>query len=241
MRHNFYHYPRARRKGKRGRLVSLGTVRLNFDVSCIQNSLTLSSKLAPYFLMPIMIKGGKSMTVWTHSKAFACFIDKGLVWQYNLALVEKMTPVAIKMIDGWNLSSRPITHETNALIIIIGSHSSTIVFNVIPSSTNPIIIGLSWLVLLNPWVDWKMKSLHFESINKITRKYEAFLTSMLDSEHHSTCEDLIITNQHMHKLKHEGDIRGNEGSKHFKFFFMGARHTSSKEGRCVLCVCHFSP
>jgi hypothetical protein len=58
-------------------------------------------------------------------------------------------------------------------------------------------------------MDWKMKSLHFESINEITRKYEVFLTSTLDSEHDSTCEDLIITTQRMQKLKHEGNIGGN--------------------------------
>jgi hypothetical protein len=48
--HNFYHYPRARREGKQRRLVSIGTMRPDLDASCVQNSLTLSSKLAPCFL-----------------------------------------------------------------------------------------------------------------------------------------------------------------------------------------------
>ncbi len=46
---------------------------------------------------------------------------------------------------------------------------------------------------------------------------------MLDSEHDSTCEDITKTNQHMQKLKCEGNIRGNQGSKHFKPLFVGAR------------------
>jgi hypothetical protein len=138
-------------------------------------------------------------------------------------LVEKATPMAIKMIDGWNLSSRPVTHDTKALTITIGSLNSKVVFNVISSLTNPIIIGLSWLILHNLRVNWKTKSLHFESINETTPKYKAFPISMLDSEHDFACENIRITSQHMQKLKHEGNIGGNQGSNHFKPLFMGAR------------------
>jgi hypothetical protein len=109
------------------------------------------------FLLPIMIKGGKSMIVRTQtlfdSSASACFIDKELVQQHNLVLVEKATPVVVKVIDGWNLSLGSITHETKVLTITIGSHNSKVVFDVISPSTNLIIIGLSWLILHNPQVD----------------------------------------------------------------------------------------
>jgi hypothetical protein len=45
--------------------------------------------------------------------------------------MEKATPVVVKMINGWKLSSRPVMHETKVLMVIIGSHNSKIVFNVI--------------------------------------------------------------------------------------------------------------
>jgi len=174
-----------------------------------------------------MIKGGKSMIVQTQtlldSGASACFNDKGLVGQHNLAFVEKMTPMAIKVVNGRNLCSGAIIHDTKALTVIIESHSSKVVFNVISSSTNPIIIGLSWFVLHNPQVDCKMKSLHFELVNETTQKYEAFPTSTLDFERDSVCEDPMKINQHMQKFKHEGDVGGNQGSKHFKPLFMKAR------------------
>jgi hypothetical protein len=51
-----------------------------------------------------------------------------------------------------------------------------------------------------------MKSFHFELVNKTTPKYEAFPTSTLDFEHDFACEDKTRTNQHMQKLKREGDI-----------------------------------
>jgi hypothetical protein len=45
----------------------------------------------------------------------------------------------------------------------------------------------------------------------------------LDFEHDSACENIAITNQHMQKLKCEGDFGGNQGSNHFKPLFVGAR------------------
>jgi len=93
-----------------------------------------------------------------------------------------MTPLVVEVIDGHNLSSKLITHETKTLTITIGSHSK-VVFNVISSPTNPIIIGLSWLILHNRQMDWKTKCLHLESINETTPKYETFPTSTLDSGH----------------------------------------------------------
>jgi hypothetical protein len=142
-------------------------MKLDLNASCVQNGPTLSSELTLYFLLPIMIKGGKSKTMQTqallNSKAFACFIDKGLVRQHNLVLVEKPTPRAVKVINGQNLFAGLVMHKTKALTIIIRSHRSKIVFNVISSPTNLIIVGLSWLILHNPQGDYKMKSFHFES------------------------------------------------------------------------------
>jgi hypothetical protein len=54
-----------------------------------------------------------------------------------------------------------------------------------------VMIKLSWLILHNLQVDWKMKSLHFASLNEIMQKYEAFPTSTLDSKHDSTHEDTL--------------------------------------------------
>jgi hypothetical protein len=99
------------------------------------------------FLLPITIKGGKSKTLQTqalfHVGASARFINKELVRQHNLVLVEKVTPMAVEVINGQNLSLGLVTHETKALMVTIGSHSSKIIFNVISYSTNFIIIGLS--------------------------------------------------------------------------------------------------
>jgi len=85
-------------------------------------------------------------------------------------------------------------HETKALTVTIGSHNSKVVFNVISSLTNLIIIGLSWCILHSPRADWKMKSLHFESVNKTTPKIKTFPTNILDFEHDFAHENIAITN-----------------------------------------------
>jgi hypothetical protein len=56
--------------------------------------------------------------------------------------MKKTTLVIVKVINDWNLSLRPMTHETKVLEINIGLHFSKVVFNGISSLTNPIIIGL---------------------------------------------------------------------------------------------------
>ncbi len=51
-------------------------------------------------------------------------MDKELVQQYKLALVEKNALVSVEVIDGRSLSLRPITHETKPLNVTISSHTN---------------------------------------------------------------------------------------------------------------------
>jgi hypothetical protein len=87
------------------------------------------------------------------SGASTYFMDKKLVQQCEWVVVEKHTLMLVEVIDGLSLSSRPITHETKPLDVTIGFHTSKVVFNVISSPKNLVIIGLSWLVLHNAQMD----------------------------------------------------------------------------------------
>jgi len=97
------------------------------------------------------------------SNAFMCFVDKELVQQHKLTLLKKITSIGVEVSDNQNFSSRVVTHESKALETTIGSHSIKVMFNVILSLKNLIIIGLSWFILHNPQVDWHTRSFHFES------------------------------------------------------------------------------
>ena len=89
------------------------------------------------------------------SGASACFIDRDLVKRHNLPIVPKKYPVAVEVIDGRPLISGDVTHETKPLDIILEGHQSTIVFNIISSPSNPLVLGLSWLEMVNLEIDWK--------------------------------------------------------------------------------------
>jgi len=124
--------------------ILIKTARLNLDASCNENGPSLFLNPTPRL---IIVKCNKLVTIeaqtFFDSNASTCFMDKELVRQYKLVLMEKNTPVSIEVIDGQSLSLRLIIHKTKPLDVTIGSHTNKVVFNVISSPRNPIIIGLS--------------------------------------------------------------------------------------------------
>ncbi len=98
------------------------------------------------------------------SGASACFIDKNLVKRHNLPIVPKKYPVTVEVINGRPLISGDVTHETKPLDIILKGHQSTIVFNIISSPSNPLVLGLSWLEMINPDIDWKKRKLTYRTM-----------------------------------------------------------------------------
>jgi hypothetical protein len=92
--------------------------------------------------------------------------------------MKKNMLITMEVINGQNCFSKLVMHEIKALNITIGTHTSKVAFNVISSPTNPIVIGLSWLILHNLQVDWHTKSLHFDVPQNVTlTKCENKLTS----------------------------------------------------------------
>jgi hypothetical protein len=111
------------------------------------------SNPTPYFLLLITIKCEKSMTMKSqilfNFGASLCLLTKELVWKH-----------------WWR-------KRTKMLLITIGSHFSKIIFNVISSLTNLIIIGLSSFTFYNPRMDWHTKKFHFEPLNDETLECKA--------------------------------------------------------------------
>ncbi len=99
-----------------------------------------------------------------NSRASACFIDKNIVKHHNLPTILKKSPVAVEVIDGRPLILGDVTHETKPLDIILEGHRSTIVFNIISSPSNPLVLGLFWLEMINPDIDWKKRKLTYQTI-----------------------------------------------------------------------------
>ena len=149
--------------GKRRCLATLGTVRLANNAQF--TSPILSSKPSTCFTIPLRIKFDNhsiKVSALLDSGASACFIDKNFVERHKLPLVTKKCLVSVEVIDGRSLVSRDVIQETKALDIYIDQHRSIVVFNVIKSSSNPVILGLSWLNRYNPDIDLKKRRVEFK-------------------------------------------------------------------------------
>jgi len=118
----------------------------------------LSSEPSSCFTIPLRIRFNNCsirISALLDSGASACFIEKDFAECHKLPLVTKKCPVSVEVIDGRPLVSGDVTQETKALDIYIDKHQSTVVFSVIKSPSNPVILGLSWLDRYNPDIDWK--------------------------------------------------------------------------------------
>lgn len=107
------------------------------------------------------------------SGASACFLDEEFARCHRISLIQKTKPVHVEVIDGRPLSSGDVTHETLPVDVVINGHSSCVIFNIIRSPSNPVILGLSWLEKYNPRIDWISRKLDFprsisnSSINQV--------------------------------------------------------------------------
>ena len=99
--------------------------------------------------------------------ASTCFIDKDFIKCHELSLVPKKCPIFVEVIDGRSFASGDVIHKTYPLNIYIHGHYSTVIFNVIQSPSNPVILGLFWLDRYNPQVDWNNRKVKFQSNNLI--------------------------------------------------------------------------
>ncbi len=148
-----------------------------------------------------------------------CFIDKKLVWQYKVILVKKSTPIIVKVIDGWSISSRYVMHETKALDITIEMHTNKVAFNVISSPKRVIVIVLSWLILHNPWMDWCIKKFHFHVPHKVVSKCEKITSKNIINEG----KDYHLDESCIKLSKGNKYLGGAQNVKSSKALFVGAR------------------
>ena len=161
--HKSGRWTRSFTSGKQRYPATLGTVRLANNAQ--STGPILSSKPSTCFTIPLRVKFDDysiKVSALLDSGASACFIDKDFAERHKLPLVTKKCPVSVEVIDGRPLVSGDVTQETKALNIYIDQHRSTIVFNVIKSPSNPVILGLSWLDRYNPDIDWKKRKVEFK-------------------------------------------------------------------------------
>lgn len=87
--------------------------------------------------------------------ATSLFIDSQFAQKHQIPLRVKATPIELEVIDSRPIVSGPVTHETFPLRMEIGNHIEEIVFNITTTAHSPLVLGLSWLVVRNPIIEWR--------------------------------------------------------------------------------------
>jgi hypothetical protein len=70
-------------------------------------------------------------------------MDKNFVDRHKLLLITNKDLILVEVINGRPLVSGDVTHETTLLDIVLERHYSNKAFNVIKSSSNLVVLGLS--------------------------------------------------------------------------------------------------
>lgn len=95
------------------------------------------------------------------SGAAVSLISEALVLASRIPFVEKRYPYDVSLAD--KSVTQSIRFETVPIWLSLGSHKERITFDIMPSLSYPLIIGLPWLEHHNPVVDWKSRRLDFKN------------------------------------------------------------------------------
>ena len=127
-----------------------------------QSGSSFSAQPALCFTIPLSFGPQKLKTLGLlDSGALACFLDEEFAKRHKIRLVQKSKPIHVEVIDGRPLISGSITYESEPVEVIFKNHNSYVVFNIIRTPSNPVILGLSWLETHNPSIDWKSRKMTF--------------------------------------------------------------------------------
>jgi transposase InsO family protein len=112
--------------------------------------------------MPITLED-KTTSGLIDGAASACFMDEELAHDHGISLVRKTIPTEVRVIDGRKLD--PILYETLPIRMTCTEtgHTETLSFNIIQSPHYKVVLGLSWLKIHNPFIDWRNMTLTFRS------------------------------------------------------------------------------
>ena len=79
------------------------------------------------------------------SGASGSFINTSFIEKHSIPLILKVTPRDLTVVDGREISSGKVTHNTPTLLLTIGEHTESVTFDVTQLGYYLIILGLSWL------------------------------------------------------------------------------------------------
>nr|XP_004665644.1 retrotransposon-like protein 1 [Jaculus jaculus] len=82
------------------------------------------------------------------------FMDEKFAQEHYVELYEKPYPQSIQTVDGSLIGDEPVWLYTEALVCIHQNHQESIEFDIVPSPNFSVVLGINWLRLHAPEVDW---------------------------------------------------------------------------------------
>jgi predicted aspartyl protease len=143
------------------------------------------SSVGPYqrdekIILEVSIRGrdGKEnhMTAMVDCGVTEIFVDRNYAEKIQILIDEKKVPWYILAVDGREVASSPVTHDT-MVKLTVNNHHERITLHCITISNSLIIIGLPWLHKHNPTIDWKEGKVIFDS--------EKYAKECLDTSPHA--------------------------------------------------------
>ena len=128
----------------------------------------LLKKLGPTasFTIPIRLQPSSKVkptptTALIDCGATSCFIDRHLVNRLRIPLHNHQRPLDLKVVDGRPIQSGPVMQYTAPIKLTLGQHQEDISLNVTSIPESPVVLGLPWLQMHNPVIDWRSHRITF--------------------------------------------------------------------------------
>ena len=98
------------------------------------------------------------------SGATGNFLDLTLSKSLGIPAMKKKIPEPVRAVDGSELSSGLITHQTPDLVLVCDNgHTESLTFDLIDTPLFGAILGVPWLQLHNPSIDWHKRNVTLNS------------------------------------------------------------------------------
>lgn len=92
------------------------------------------------------------------SGATGIFIDKDFCRRFGITTYKRKRPIYLTLFNGSDAGD--ITHQAKGTIVI-DNNEQDLIFEVTQLSTYPIVLGLPWLKMFNPTINWMEEEILF--------------------------------------------------------------------------------
>jgi len=107
--------------------------------------------------------GPLKTTAMIDSGAACSFINQNLVDDHNIETYELDKPVNLTLGDGFPSIAGPVTQSAPIAMSISYAHHEAIDLKVTALGRNNVILGMDWLTIHNPTINWRKHMVHFLS------------------------------------------------------------------------------